>query len=73
MGPLDRKTIADRVMPPGYADPRYGEFENDPRLSETDVATIVAWVDGGAVQGDPKDLPPAPPARQTWKIGPPIS
>jgi hypothetical protein len=27
-------------------------------LSMRDIDTIVAWVDGGAVAGDPKDAPP---------------
>lgn len=67
-----RKAVADRQMPPWYADPHFGEFANDPRLSDKDVATILAWVDGGAVQGDAKDLPPLPAAsRESWRIGTP--
>ena len=30
-------------------------------LSDDQVETIVRWVDGGSLQGDPKDLPPAKP------------
>ena len=30
-------------------------------LSDDQVDTIVRWVDGGALQGDPKDLPPPKP------------
>jgi mono/diheme cytochrome c family protein len=66
-----RKAVADRVMPPWGADPQYGEFINDPSLSAADVATIVAWADGGAVEGDRKDLPPAPVFAEGWKIGTP--
>jgi len=66
-----RKAVADRVMPPWHADPQHGEFANDPRLSDKDVATILGWVDGGAVQGDIRDLPPAVPPRAAWKIGTP--
>jgi hypothetical protein len=66
-----RKAVADRVMPPWNADPQYGEFANDPRLSARDVATIVAWADGGAVLGDPKDLPARAVAKETWHIGTP--
>src|SRR5262249_32223800 len=36
-----RKAVAERAMPPWYAAPGVGEFANDPRLSEKDVATIV--------------------------------
>ena len=67
-----RKAVADRQMPPWNADPRFGEFSNDPRLSEKDVATILAWVDGGAAEGDPKDLPRASAqTKPDWKIGTP--
>jgi hypothetical protein len=49
-------------MPPWFADPRYNQFANDLRLSDKDVATLVAWVDGGASAGDTKDAP----ARVEW-------
>ena len=38
-------------MPPWFADPKYGEFANDPRLSDKQIATIVSWVNSGAVEG----------------------
>ena len=66
-----RKAVADRAMPPWNADPQFGEFANDPRLSDQDIATIAAWADSGAVEGDPKDLPPAPAFANDWKIGKP--
>src|SRR5262249_18297053 len=31
----------------------------------------VAWVDGGAREGDPKDLPPLPKYTEGWRIGTP--
>ncbi len=55
-----KKAVVTRAMPPWGADPKFGEFANDPRLSEKDLATIVAWVDGGAIEGDARDLPPLP-------------
>ena len=39
-------------MPPWFADPRFGEFSNDVSLNDDEIATIVAWVDGGAPEGD---------------------
>ena len=44
--------VVSREMPPWYADPRYGTFTNDPSLSDAEIAAIVAWVDGGAPEGD---------------------
>src|SRR5712692_10619153 len=43
-----REKVATGVMPPWHADPHYGNFANDRRLSEKDINTITAWVDQGA-------------------------
>src|SRR5205823_5508688 len=53
-----REAVVKRAMPPWLADPRYGHFENDRHLSQQEIDTITAWVDGGAVEGSPTDLPP---------------
>jgi hypothetical protein len=67
-----REKVLSREMPPWYADPNHGEFANDPRLKQTQIDTIRAWVDGGAKEGDPKDLPPVPKFDDTgWKFGQP--
>jgi hypothetical protein len=57
-----------KMMPPWFADPRYGHFANDPSLSAQQIAAIGAWADAGAPQGDPHDAPP--PRRWTagWNI-----
>jgi len=34
------------------------KFANDISLSDAQIDTIVKWVDGGAVLGDAKDMPP---------------
>lgn len=47
--------VASKKMPPWFADDGYARFANDKRLSDADIAKLVAWVDGGAVEGDPKD------------------
>src|SRR6266576_586742 len=52
--------VSNGVMPPWHADPANGPFLNDRRLSASDKDTILRWVNGGAPEGDPKDLP-APP------------
>ena len=57
-----REQVANRLMPPYYYDRDIGiqELQHDWRLSEEDIATVVAWVDQGAPLGDPADLPPPP-------------
>jgi mono/diheme cytochrome c family protein len=66
-----REKVASREMPPWGADPRHGEFSNDARLKQSEIDAIVDWVDGGAMEGDPKDLPPAPDFSDAWRIGKP--
>src|SRR5947209_20153240 len=46
--------VLTKKMPPWFADPHYGKFSNDRSLSQTEIDTLVAWVDGGAPKGDPK-------------------
>ena len=75
-----KERVATRQMPPWHIDRSVGvqKFKNDMSLTDEQVDTIVRWVDGGAVQGDPKDLPPAKPlvTDNQWKgvrdgFGPP--
>ena len=66
-----REKVARREMPPWHADPAHGEWTNDRRLSQKEIDAIVAWVDGGAPEGDQKDLPPLPKFAAGWQIGEP--
>ncbi len=66
-----RQRVATGTMPPWGADPSHGVFKNDPRLSDKEIATILAWVDAGAPRGDDKDLPNAPTFVDGWSIGQP--
>jgi hypothetical protein len=75
-----KERVSARQMPPWHIDKSVGvqSFKNDMSLSDQQIATIVSWVDAGAPQGDPKDLPPAKPPVTTneWQgvrdgFGPP--
>lgn len=66
-----REVVVQRRMPPWHSDPHYGEWSNDRRLSDSDINAIVAWVDAGVKEGDPKDLPPNPQFSDDWAIGKP--
>jgi hypothetical protein len=54
--PSIRQKVLDREMPPWHADPRFGQFANERRLSQQEIDRIVAWIDQGAKAGDPKRL-----------------
>src|SRR4029453_6764303 len=43
-----KTAVVNRQMPPWGADPNYGHFANDRRLSDSDIRTLSAWADGGA-------------------------
>jgi peroxiredoxin/mono/diheme cytochrome c family protein len=66
------ETIAEVVkegrMPPWHADPQHGKFANDRRLSEEEKRLLLAWVDAGAPEGDPKDVPPLPQFTAGWEL-----
>jgi hypothetical protein len=66
-----REKVIKREMPPWHADPAHGEWTNDRRLSQKDLDTIVAWIDGGSPEGNPKDMPPTPKFATGWQIGEP--
>ncbi len=58
-----RERVSTRQMPPWHIDKSVGvqKFQNDISLSDEQIDTIVRWVDAGAPQGDPKDMPAAKP------------
>ncbi len=57
-----------KMMPPWFADPRYGHFANDPSLSEEQIATIAAWEKAGAPAGDAHDAPAPRKRNSGWNI-----
>ncbi len=66
-----REKVANRTMPPWHADPHFGSFENDRRLTQAEIDKVVAWVDQGAIEGNAKDMPAAPTFTAGWEIGKP--
>ena len=63
-----KEKILLREMPPWPADPSASlKFRNDARLSQQDIRTLVAWVDGGAAKGNDDDLPPMPTSARGWR------
>src|SRR5262249_31935209 len=61
-----KQKVMSRQMPPWGADPTIGTFLNDVSLQASDIATIVAWVDGGAAEGSRADLPAPPQFAEGW-------
>src|SRR5437773_11569163 len=70
-----KEKVLMREMPPWHLDKNVGVqyFSNDISLTDEQIATIVKWVDAGAVKGNPADMPPARKFddNETWQIGEP--
>jgi hypothetical protein len=58
-----KNRVETRQMPPWHIDRSVGvqKFKNDMSLTDQQISTIVHWVDAGAPQGNPKDMPPPRP------------
>ncbi|MBM3776838.1 MAG: hypothetical protein FJW23_01190 [Acidimicrobiia bacterium] len=70
-----RMRVASREMPPWHLDRTIGiqQFKDDPSLSDQEIDTITRWVDAGAPEGNPADMPPQREfaAANAWQIGTP--
>lgn len=67
-----REVIRDETMPPWYANPHHGTFQNDRSLSADEKRIINAWLDSDRLAGNSSDGP-APPEfpDSKWRIGTP--
>jgi len=59
-----------RYMPPWLPDAG-PKFADERRLSDAQIGLIARWVEQGAAQGDPADLPPPPKFTPGWQLGEP--
>jgi hypothetical protein len=70
-----QQRVANRDMPPWHLDKTVGikHYKNDRSLNDDEISTIVRWVDAGAPQGNPAEMPkPLTFASDaTWYIGQP--
>jgi hypothetical protein len=66
------EVVIDQRMPPWFANPRHGKFQNDPSLTETEKETLVRWVKSGRPEGDVNEAVKAPEWPDSkWRIGKP--
>jgi len=70
-GDTIREVVGERRMPPWFADPKFGKFANDRRLSDEDRQTILTWVEQGCPEGDAKYSPRPREFPEGWRLGKP--
>jgi hypothetical protein len=51
--------VSNHIMPPWHIDKTVGihDFKNDRSLSDTQIATLLGWIDQGMPKGKPEDMP----------------
>jgi hypothetical protein len=69
--PAIAKSTQSGMMPPWFADPRFGHFSNDPSLTADQIATLLEWVAAGNPAGNPHDAPARPQWAEGWNIAKP--
>src|SRR5256884_4764828 len=65
-----KAAVVKGQMPPWFADPAYGHFANDKRLTDAEIVTLNAWADSGAVEGDANDKPAPIAFHNGWNVEP---
>ncbi|HYV28236.1 MAG TPA: alkyl hydroperoxide reductase [Candidatus Eisenbacteria bacterium] len=68
-----QEVLLTQRMPPWHADPHYGDFANERRLSPEQAQTLVAWIHQGSPRGDGQDplVTTPPPPSEEWPMGKP--
>ena len=66
-----REETQRRYMPPWKPVPGFGEFQGERLLTDDEIALIARWVDAGAPEGDPLDLPEPLVFSDQWTLGEP--
>jgi peroxiredoxin len=67
-GEMMVEVIEKGQMPPWFANPKYGKFKNDCRMSEEEIKLVKTWVDNGSPEGDPANMPEPPKFAKGWRI-----
>jgi Flp pilus assembly protein TadD len=62
---------ANRFMPPWKADPTDGPFVGQRPLSDREILLLRRWLEAGAPEGDPRDLPRSRDWVDGWQLGNP--
>jgi hypothetical protein len=65
-GEMIYEVVRERRMPPWHANPAYGTFANENRLTDAEKQLIYAWVKAGCPEGDPADLPAPRTFQEGW-------
>jgi len=68
---LIAEVTESRYMPPWKAAKGHGEFKDERRLTDAQIAAIGAWVKAGMPRGNAAKMPPLPTFTDGWQLGKP--
>jgi mono/diheme cytochrome c family protein len=70
-GALIAAVTEKRYMPPWHAEHGYGEFSDERRLTDDEIAILKAWVTDGMPEGPAAKMPKLPEFADGWHLGKP--
>jgi hypothetical protein len=70
-GALIATVTQSRYMPPWHAEHGFGEFAQERRLTNAQIAAIGDWVKQGMAEGDRSKMPRLPEFADGWHLGKP--
>ena len=69
--PAIKQAVEEGSMPPWKPVAGHGEFVGERRLTDEEIEMLVSWVDIGAPEGNPSDLPEPLAFDANWTLGEP--
>lgn len=69
--PTIAEVVSQGRMPPWHANPAHGTFANDARLTSEEQELIQRWVQQGAPEGDPSQVPAPREFADGWQFAEP--
>ena len=69
--PAIKQAVEEGSMPPWKPIPGHGEFVGERRLTDEGIEMVASWVDIGAPEGSPSDLPEPLAFDASWTLGEP--
>jgi len=70
-GPVMATVTKSRYMPPWHAEPGFGDFADERRLTDAQIETIARWVEQRMPRGDGARMPRLPSFTEGWQLGTP--
>ncbi|NOT64053.1 MAG: hypothetical protein HOP19_27890, partial [Acidobacteria bacterium] len=66
-----REQVITKEMPPWKPQPGCGDFKDARSLTQDEINTFTAWIDGGSPEGNTADAPPPVQFTEGWPQGKP--